>query len=1047
MESEPKPVAGRGGATHDPSSRAGRSRGSAFPDRSLQNAMVLYRTRTRRVLLFVALVTTIPAFFFATQIARSGTSASRLLGLLAVSAPAIFAWLLGRTRSAKTTSERKFLENVVARVASREAKDASRALDLLERPSEGESIELAQLHAARKLASLPLKKVAEISRSVGTRARLTAGGTGAIGLLLMFGFSLRTCEGISVWTARNGEGGADIRWLENARVEWEPPAYLKAPLSKERASQALESQLRVPAGSVITVRGTAAHQGRTIVLGPLVRRQDDHGARKSQEGTSAGAKGDDKTSERTTEKMALSGAREGDLSNVSFTESGGEISASYVVHESVELAIYVNHGDTKIRDDRVLRIESVPDAPPKVVLLEAPKTYRIPDDFAESDQVPIRYEASDDHGLREVSLVMSCEGRAERKSIAEIDSDRKLDRGGTAIRVTSNKFIRSCQAPIDVHVEARDNDAHAGPKWGKSESFTIVPPPRGAFEAKQIETLRQLRAAFVDKAAMRRGSKKDIDDLTLQVDEALLLFQAQGGPRKKAPLVKTLRKLRKRLQSQKVLTTFAESMEKEALVLDTAVRGFGYGATQRLSKALAPLAEALANDLSEMPEENGLALNRDTRPKDVRVEENLGALRASGDVMMSLGVLGRDIGGAVLAYVPRVERSLVRKNRQTAAIAAVDLAMRLRLAEPSFPASGGGRGSTESGSAQPMPSEGEPQQGEGQGSGESDDEAEAMEDSGIEQLAREHRENMQNASEKEQDLSPEKARELSSELRKLAAELPQNGQEGFLRDASEARHELERAAEHLEQGQSSDAEKRGGAAEDKLRQAQKKGREAAGFSPELKEPVDRLAGTQRKVSEALSKLQQARKEGQGKEGQGKEGQGKEGQGKEGQGKEGQGKEGQGKNGKSDRKEVIARERQIAERARDLANEGDLTERAQKALERAEKSGRAASDALKNGQEEKGRALQNEAQEALDEAVRANNEQPEDQAGKGGAKGSNGKERGGGSTGEVANEKTDIPNGDGRGPAAFRERVLRGLSGAGGVRRGDAVKRYTEGLVK
>jgi Domain of unknown function (DUF4175) len=975
---------------------------------------------TRRILRFVALVTTLPAFFLATQIARGGTSASRVFSLLVVLAPAVLAWLVGRTRSAKTTSERRFLETVVALVASREAKDASRALDLVERPSEGESVELAQLHAARKLASLPLKKVAEISRRQGTRARLIGGVVGALGLVLMFGFSLRTCEGISVWTARNGEGGADIRWLENARVEWEPPAYLKAPLGKEKITQSLESQLRVPAGSVVTVRGTAAHQGRAIVLGPAQRRQSN------EEGPLAETKGDEKTSRKTTEKVPSAGANESDLSSVSFIESGGEVSASYVVQESVELAIYVIYGDTKIRDDRRLRIESVPDAPPKVVLLDAPKTFRIPDDFTESDQVPIRYEASDDHGLREVSLVMSCEGRGERKSIAEVDSDRKLDRGGTALRVTSNKFIRSCQAPIDVHVEARDNDTHAGPKWGKSASFTLVPPPRGALEAKQLEALRKLRAAFVDKAAARRGSKKDIDDLTLQVDEALLLFQSQGGPRKKAPLVKTLRKLRKRLQSPNLLTKFTESMEKESLVLDTAVRGFGYGATQRLSKALAPLAEAVANDLSEMLEENSVAPSRDTRPNDVRVEENLGALRASGDVMMSLGVLGRDIGGAVLAYVPRVERSLVQKNRHTAAIAAVDLAMRLRLAEPSFPASGGGRGSTESGSAQPLPSEGEPQQGEGQGSGESDDEAEAMEDSGVEQLAREHRENMQNASENEQDLSPEKARELSRELRKLAAELPQNGQEGFLRDASEARRELERAAENLEQGKSGDAEKRGHAAEDKLRQAENRGREAAGFSPELKETVDRLAGTQRNVREALQKLQAS---------------------KEGQGKEGQGKEGQGKNGKSDKKGVVARERQIAERARDLANEGDLTERAQKALERAEKTGRAASEALKNGQEEKGRALQNEAQEALDEAVRANNEQPEDQGGKPGAKGGNGKDRGGASTGEVANEKTDIPNGDGRGPAAFRERVLRGLSGAGGVRRSDAVKRYTEGLVK
>ena len=60
--------------------------------------------------------------------------------------------------------------------------------------------------------------------------------------------------------------------------------------------------------------------------------------------------------------------------------------------------------------------------------------------------------------------------------------------------------------PVEVTVEAKDNDPLNGPKWGASEAITIVPPDVGEPEARRLDALRKLRDAMVDTLAWRVGN-------------------------------------------------------------------------------------------------------------------------------------------------------------------------------------------------------------------------------------------------------------------------------------------------------------------------------------------------------------------------------------------------------------------------------------------------------------------------------------------------------------------------------------------------------------
>src|SRR6185369_12831622 len=119
-------------------------------------------------------------------------------------------------------------------------------------------------------------------------------------------------------------------------------------------------------------------------------------------------------------------------------------------------------------------VMSIPDQAPRVTVEGAPRTVKLLDE----PSIPIHYEATDDHGLREVDLVLRAGTREERRVLSHPAADVLVDRGGYEVQA-KDAFFKKTYTPVEITVEARDNDVVSGPKWGKSAPIVVIPPQVG----------------------------------------------------------------------------------------------------------------------------------------------------------------------------------------------------------------------------------------------------------------------------------------------------------------------------------------------------------------------------------------------------------------------------------------------------------------------------------------------------------------------------------------------------------------------------------------
>ncbi len=263
----------------------------------------------------------------------------------------------------------------------------------------------------------------------------------ALGLLLIATLGVgrdpkRVFEGLDVLVARGGLAPVPMPWLDVVRVTVQPPAYLH--LQDRSIFPGLGSA--EARGSAVTVRGVPLSDGRRLVL--------------------------------------TDGKRE-----VPFVADGADgVVARYVLSENAELGIAARFGDVLIREAESVVLEAVPDHAPTVELEGAPERIELRD----FDRRELRYEARDDHGLREIDLVLRAGGREDRRSLTRLDGETKLSRGAYAIE-SSEPFIRRTFLPVEVRIEARDDDASAGIHWGKSQSLTLIPVPVGEPEPRATQ--------------------------------------------------------------------------------------------------------------------------------------------------------------------------------------------------------------------------------------------------------------------------------------------------------------------------------------------------------------------------------------------------------------------------------------------------------------------------------------------------------------------------------------------------------------------------------
>ena len=128
-----------------------------------------------------------------------------------------------------------------------------------------------------------------------------------------------------------------------------------------------------------------------------------------------------------------------------------------------------------------LRVVALEDEAPKVIVDDTPRTVRLLD----IQEVPIRYEITDDHGLTHVELVLRTAGKESRRSLAKHDGTLTFDRGATVLH-RQDRVLVQAHTPVEVTIEARDNNAVGGPSWGKSHPL-CASPAVGEEEALRFE--------------------------------------------------------------------------------------------------------------------------------------------------------------------------------------------------------------------------------------------------------------------------------------------------------------------------------------------------------------------------------------------------------------------------------------------------------------------------------------------------------------------------------------------------------------------------------
>jgi uncharacterized protein DUF4175 len=951
------------------------------------------RPSARRALIAL----TVGVVFGAAHLARVGSTPARIAA--AASVAAILVALVVRTivLRRRRNDVRRIVRGTIGQADPDLGAATIRALTLVDRTRADDragSPALADLHLARLLGRAPAERIAGHAARTGSRWSSAGFALAALCGIVALSTPLRIVEGLDVLAAKGGVAPLDLVWLESVEMAVVPPEYLHQ-ASSELAPFARTS---APRGSTITVRGRPLHDGRALVL----------------------------TDGKTDEAFVDDGS--------------GALVARWTLGDTTLLHVAARFGAVRVTQADEQAVISIPDELPTVKVEKAPRTVRI----LEEPSLPIHYEAVDDHGLREVDLVLRSGKREERRVLSRPVAGATIDRGGYEIRA-SDPFFKGTFTPVEVTVEARDNDVVSGPKWGKSAAILVILPQVGEPEALRYQALLKARDAVIDLLAFRLDDKvpervaskstgwKAADHLALEAEKQAIAVKAvnealagtYGGLGLRGRIVPLLRGQLRRLATAMDAETkggparagladnhqkLVEETESALLAIDVGVRTQGVRDTRSVAKRLADVADetAEAAALASSGAESKV-------PAVARLDAAIEVLGGGATQLLRLGDLGLDLGEIVQNDLRRIARAREANDLLHAELAARDLAARLREPDPSF-SGGGGKGGTESGGP---PSPGE--SGE-EASGAAEEGAQAARD--LEDLTRDHAAQMDEVEDTLQKAaSPEEMAALKEEvkrhaeaIREAVKKLPQQGGDPGSAESSAAagRAAAESMAGSLERTELHDAVENGKKASQALKDAKQVGDQPNQFSQEqqagreadrAREALERELGW---AEDALEKLRKA----------------------------------SSANAKADLEKASKAEQRLAERARDLGKKGESGDRSlpQDMLDRlndAEQSMHDAEKALQEGDGDRGTRHQKEAQRLL-EMARDQEKEPDDSESEGTRDGES----------KRAAKRTEIPDKNKhKGPEDFRRRVIEGLGGSSDPLLREAVKRYAEGLLK
>lgn len=928
------------------------------------------------------------ALFVAAHIARFGTDSTRLAaGALLVVVVVLTGVLYLRDRRDWSSAQRA-IGRVLLPTNRELGERALRALRLLERSEAGAEVgsrTLATAHYERLLQRASFEAVEEAAKSRALGWRYVAVLL-LFGALFSFGFGpFRVLEGLAVLGARDGVAPVGLTWLDAVTIRAQPPAYLR------RGARMLSPGITttLPVGTLLTVRGTPRRDGRQLVL-----------------------------TDGEREVLFVSDGRHGVIAN-------------WTVETSARLRVAARFGEVLIEDPEALDINALDDRAPEVKLV-----YR-KDDGSEHaapqrleleglDKLDLRYGVSDDHGLRQIDLVLRAGQREDRRVLGRYNGETRSEQGGYVLHAR-DPFMRRMFLPVVVTIEARDGDPLTTNKRGHSDPIILVPSAVGEPESRRYVALETARGAMVDvlayrmatqelakrdpalAARRRAGAKERVERASERMHEVLDArfggLQVPSGLR--AFLLGQLKVLERPTPPG---ASAVRSAEDVVLAVDVAVRRYGIRDARSVSKRLGDVAEEAADGARQ-------ALTSESdRAGRARLDAALVALEAGAGKLRELGPLGKDLGSVAQGDLGRIRRAVEAGSLLEAERAARHLAARLRRPNPSFGSAA--RGGVESGGG------GMPQQEPSQ----ADQRFNQLADE-LENLAQEHAREIAQVeralaeAERNVDLSKleDEAKQRAEEIRRALAALPATaGTPGSPRAAGAmAREHASSMAQSISRMSLGDAVESGKNAMAALKDAENRNKRTdrpwEKVDPQVLEDVrKRLEPHLKWAEEALDKLEKAAEA----------------------------------EARKALRESGNREQELARRAGNLSSRGKggetaLPDDAVDALEKAESAMREAVREFQRGNGKAGLERQREAQRLLEQSNTGQTTQSGEEPQAGQSSGNRGDPGG-----RRINTDGEVPKAEKRNRAeGFRKRVLDGLGREKGGRLSPAVKRYAESLLR
>ena len=921
-------------------------------------------TSTRRGAL---VVTCLLACVGALLIARVGTDRFRVASAFLMILWAVLPALI--LRHFRRGDPHARLVRIAGRRASREVNALDRVMRTEKRaPTYLESAELAALAVARAMMRIPASELLVREGRLARRVRLASIACFVVTSFVVVAMFIRLVEGADVLLSRHGLAPVKLPYVSELEVHARPPAYLHEP----EKTVSVDGLSRHPKGTVLTVRASLLTTPRVFVLSD--------------------------------------GEKEVPL----IDDGQGGFVAHWTLTAPARLRVRARFGDVAIEDFTALALGVIDDEPPKVQLEGAPLQLSLADRNL-PPSIALRYQASDDHGLRDVELVMRAGSREVRRSLSHFDLDTRTDSGARTLRL-SETMIAEATSPVEVHIEARDNDTVSGPKWGRSEAIVLVPPRVGESESLRQAALRKARDAAIDLLATLLSkptkSNADVDvkgwnekwrkqsrDLRQLALEALAFDRP--NVRLKARLASRISKLleKVRLEASKFetktdLRPLRTVVEDFALMVDRIAMGLDVASAKSSSKKLAVSADELVNAFAAMQRVSA---------EGVIMSSALTVLSDGTPYMLTFGPLGRELGQVIKGDLARVGRARAERKWRVAELSSRDLAARLHNADFAMQSSGGGgQGGGAGDSADP---------GGDRGGG--DDLDRAFNDAANE-IQRTARDQKQLADENSDDGDPLAGDDTAkSELlkhaqsvRQAAKPLPSVGQgsDSWTSKGASGKEQAERAARALEQGKIADAVEALRTAESELDEARRMARK----SPWSRDGEGEAAEAKRKLGEERTAIETMQRELQTR----------------------------GKGGSPEKlREQTKKQDELTKRVGRMRGLGDdLPDDAKDSLDRAHRHAEDATQSLRKADRGKALEKQRSAQRELERAVEQLSEKGEGGKGEDGLK--------------ASDLDADVPGSDKhKGPDELRERIQRGLGRPAGPRIREAVRRYSEGLLR